>query len=243
MARLTVFAEDASLLATTADTGKINDVLAETGASLRHWDVRDVTGMTDDQVLTAYRDLVSAEQGYVLIDIKHGERAARDAFLAEHTHDDDEVRYFAAGRGAFYLHVAARVYAILCEPGDLLSVPAGTRHWFDMGTRSDFTVIRFFREPEGWVGDFTGDPIARRIPSFDALTLPLPVAGGIVRHEYPWTFALLRRWRSVSLRAVPWWHRDTPGIRALRCGPPAGDLGAVSTDGGEAYSSARPRPP
>ena len=47
--------------------------------------------------------------------------------------------------------------------------PAGTRHWFDMGTDPGFAALRFFREPEGWVGSFTGDDIATRFPSFDRL--------------------------------------------------------------------------
>jgi hypothetical protein len=45
----------------------------------------------------------------------------------------------------------------------------GTRHWFDMGSRPCFTAIRFFREEDGWEADFTGDPIASRIPDLDAL--------------------------------------------------------------------------
>ena len=58
---------------------------------------------------------------------------------------------------------------MLGERGDLLSVPKGTTHWFDMGTQPDFTAIRFFRDQEGWVGEFTGDPIAERIPDFDTI--------------------------------------------------------------------------
>jgi 1,2-dihydroxy-3-keto-5-methylthiopentene dioxygenase len=51
-----------------------------------------------------------------------------------------------------------------------MSVPKGTRHWFDMGTTPDFTAIRFFHDEDGWVGDFTGDEIALRFPDFDALS-------------------------------------------------------------------------
>ena len=94
---------------------------------------------------------------------------AREKFLAEHTHADDEVRYFVDGRGAFYLRLDGNVHVVTCEAGDLLGVPAGTRHWFDMGTDPNFTALRFFREPEGWVGSFTGDDIATRFPTFDRL--------------------------------------------------------------------------
>ena len=60
--------------------------------------------------------------------------AARSKFLAEHRHAEDEVRFFVAGRACFYLHLEPEVFAVVCESGDLLTVPAGTRHWFDMGS-------------------------------------------------------------------------------------------------------------
>src|SRR3546814_8454772 len=57
----------------------------------------------------------------------------RAKFLDEHFHKEDEVRFFVAGSGLFTLHVGDKVYEILCEAGDLVSVPDGTTHWFDMG--------------------------------------------------------------------------------------------------------------
>ena len=92
-------------------------------------------------------------------------RALRAKFLAEHTHADDEVRFFVAGSGLFVLHAEGRVYAALCEQDDLISVPAGIRHWFDMGSSPAFTCIRLFNDPAGWVARFTGDDIATRFPT------------------------------------------------------------------------------
>jgi 1,2-dihydroxy-3-keto-5-methylthiopentene dioxygenase len=66
----------------------------------------------------------------------------------------------------FYLHADARVHMVLCERNDLISVPAGMRHWFDMGPQPHFTVLRLFTRPEGWVARFTGDTIAARFPTF-----------------------------------------------------------------------------
>jgi 1,2-dihydroxy-3-keto-5-methylthiopentene dioxygenase len=91
----------------------------------------------------------------------------RQLFLAEHTHADFEVRFFVDGAGLFYLHVGDRIYAMLCEGGDLISVPAGTTHWFDMGSAPSFKCIRLFTTPEGWKGEFTGSDIAKRFPDFD----------------------------------------------------------------------------
>ena len=91
----------------------------------------------------------------------------RQKFLAEHTHSEDEVRFFVDGHGLFSLHVAAEVYEVLCEKGDLISVPANTKHWFDMGPNPRFVAIRFFNNPEGWVAQFTGSDIADRFNRLD----------------------------------------------------------------------------
>lgn len=130
-----------------------------------------------DEVIAAYRDAIealNARYGFQSIDVvslrpSHPAKTEmRQKFLDEHTHGDFEVRFFVDGRGVFYLHVNDKVYAVLCEQGDLISVPADTTHWFDMGTEPDFKCIRFFTTPEGWVGSFTGSDIARRFPDFDA---------------------------------------------------------------------------
>jgi 1,2-dihydroxy-3-keto-5-methylthiopentene dioxygenase len=94
----------------------------------------------------------------------------RAKFLSEHTHDDDEVRLFVEGAAMFYLRVDGKVYMMLCERNDLISVPAGMRHWFDMGPAPNFTAVRLFTTPDGWVARFTGDPIAARFPAFGNLS-------------------------------------------------------------------------
>ena len=50
------------------------------------------------------------------------------------------------------------------EEGDLISVPAGMRHWFDMGPTPRFTAVRLFTNADGWIAKFTGDAIADRFP-------------------------------------------------------------------------------
>ncbi len=56
---------------------------------------------------------------------------------------------------------------MLCEKNDLISVPAGTKHWFDMGEEPHFVAIRLFNNPEGWVAKFTGDAIAKSSPGLE----------------------------------------------------------------------------
>ncbi|MEN8259509.1 MAG: cupin, partial [Pseudomonadota bacterium] len=113
-----------------------------------------------EEVLQAYSDSVERLKrlyGFQSADVicvrpDHPEKAAlRGKFLAEHTHSDFEVRFFVDGKGLFYLHVNGKVYAVLCERGDLISVPAGTTHWFDMGGNPSLKCIRLFKAPEGWV--------------------------------------------------------------------------------------------
>jgi len=89
----------------------------------------------------------------------------REKFLAEHTHAEDECRLMLSGGGSFFLHLGDEVLHVEVGAGDLISVPAGTRHWFDMGTRPAFAALRLFSNPEGWVATFTGDAIAARFPA------------------------------------------------------------------------------
>lgn len=169
----------------TSDRALIAAELSTIGVAYSNYPVRDDVAhtATQDEVIAAYQPLVDqlvAEHGYSLIDVaqlhtgpdpesKAIAAAARQKFLAEHTHDEEEIRFFSAGSGVFYLHVNERVLAMLCTEGDLLSVPALTTHWFDMGTTPDFTAIRFFHEDDGWIGSFTGNDIATRFASFDEL--------------------------------------------------------------------------
>ncbi|MGV9820856.1 1,2-dihydroxy-3-keto-5-methylthiopentene dioxygenase [Nocardia xishanensis] len=187
MTLLQVMAADnaADVRVRTTDDAVIAAELAAHGITFDRWPALDDAAATSsDDLLAHYADRVAElnDSGrYKHIDIAriHPDDAnpewpsiakgAREKFLNEHRHAEDEVRYFAAGRGCFYLHLDEEVLAVVCEGGDLLSVPAGTLHWFDMGTRPDFIAIRFFEEEDGWVGDFTGDRISEGFPTLDEL--------------------------------------------------------------------------
>ena len=184
MTLLTVWPEDdpATVLTRTEDTGEITSVLSALGVRFSRWPLVDLPAdPSSDEVVAAYRtrvEEVAAREGYGFVDAvtmtpaapAEDAAAARAKFLSEHTHDDDEDRFFARGSGIFYLHVDGRVHAVLCEAGDLLSVPAKTTHWFDMGTTPDYVSIRFFHDDGGWVASFLEDSIAHRFPTFDEIT-------------------------------------------------------------------------
>lgn len=162
------------------DNNEIAKNLEAVGVSFEQWSAehRIEENHNQEQILAAYHSSIQAlkqKGGYTTADVvslssNHPDKALfRAKFLSEHTHSEDEVRFFVKGSGLFCLHIKNKVYAVLCEQGDLISVPAGVPHWFDMGSEPEFTCIRLFINPEGWVADFTGNDIATKIPNMDAV--------------------------------------------------------------------------
>ncbi|MCK9535087.1 MAG: acireductone dioxygenase [Pseudomonas sp.] len=158
----------------------ISSTLAQVGVRFEHWQANQaITAQSStDEVLAAYAEDIARlkkEGGYVAVDVmsldeSHPDKVAlRAKFLDEHVHSEDEVRFFVSGRGLFNLHIDQHIYAVLCEKGALISVPAGSKHWFDMGERPRFTALRLFNNPEGWVAQFSGDKIAQQYPTLDDL--------------------------------------------------------------------------
>jgi 1,2-dihydroxy-3-keto-5-methylthiopentene dioxygenase len=170
----------------TDDFAEIAESLAGVGVGFERWAAAQP--LADDSsaetILEAYRsdvERLKKERGYRSADVVRLKRdpkdaawadkarAARAKFLDEHTHAEDEVRFFVEGSGLFCLRLGGSVFLVRCVRGDLLSVPAGTRHWFDMGTEPEFCAIRVFGSEAGWVASFTGDDIARRFPGYDTV--------------------------------------------------------------------------
>ncbi|AIR02381.1 1,2-dihydroxy-3-keto-5-methylthiopentene dioxygenase [Pluralibacter gergoviae] len=154
---------------------EIQQRLNAKGVRFERWQAdRDLgDAPTAETVIGAYQhaiDRLVAENGYQSWDVislradNPQKEALREKFLNEHTHGEDEVRFFVEGAGLFCLHIGDEVYQVLCEKNDLISVPAGTPHWFDMGSEPNFTAIRIFDNPEGWVAKFTGSEIAAGFP-------------------------------------------------------------------------------
>lgn len=181
MSQLRIYDETdgAKPLKTVVNHADIERELRVAGVRFERWEASKpvVPGASQDEVIAAYRadiDRLMRDEGYQAVDVisltpDHPDRAAlRARFLNEHTHSEDEVRFFVAGRGQFTLHIGARVYEVLCEQGDLIGVPDNTRHWFDMSERPYFIAIRLFTNKEGWVANFTGSDIAGSFPRLAA---------------------------------------------------------------------------
>lgn len=177
MSRLCIYDEnraDAPLSVHT-EHADIARELGAVGVRFEQWEATKPVfpGASQDEVIAAYRsdiDRLMNEKGYQAVDVisltpDNPDRATfRQKFLNEHTHSEDEVRFFVAGAGQFTLHIDDKVYEVLCEQGDLIGVPDNTRHWFDMSEAPYFVAIRLFTNKEGWVASFTGTDIAEKFP-------------------------------------------------------------------------------
>ena len=118
-----------------------------------------------EEILRAYKreiDDLKARGGYVTADVINVTKNTPnlDTMLAkfsrEHLHDEDEVRFILAGHGVFHIHPAGKpVVAIEVEAGDLIRVPRGTWHWFDLCADRQIRAIRLFQDQAGWTPVYT----------------------------------------------------------------------------------------
>ncbi|MEN9700233.1 MAG: hypothetical protein RLZZ301_1431 [Bacteroidota bacterium] len=131
---------------------------------------------TQEEILAAYqRDLgpFMEKGGYQTADVisihaqTENYEAIRAKFLAEHTHSEDEIRFFVDGQGLFWFHLDGHeIFNLLCERGDLISVPAGTKHWFDAGEIPFVKAIRIFIDASGWIPTYTASGIENQFSDF-----------------------------------------------------------------------------
>lgn len=153
---------------------EVQAYLNERGVWHDRWEASQVLRReaTQEEVLTAYEPVLRPymeANGYQVADVINiypempNLAELRNKFLAEHTHTEDEVRFFVAGCGYFWFHLEGNpVFCVKCEAGDLISVPAHTRHWFDLEPVPYVKAIRIFIDPTGWVPHYTGSDLAQR---------------------------------------------------------------------------------
>jgi 1,2-dihydroxy-3-keto-5-methylthiopentene dioxygenase len=158
---------------TLADPGEVTRYLASLGIDYERWGASQPVpaDALAEEILAAYApqiEQLKARGGYVTADVidVHPTTPGLEAMLAkfnvEHWHDEDEVRYIVAGRGLFHIHMPGKaVAAIEVEAGDLIRVPRGTRHWFDLCADRRIRAIRLFQDPAGWTPRYTGSGVDR----------------------------------------------------------------------------------
>jgi 1,2-dihydroxy-3-keto-5-methylthiopentene dioxygenase len=145
----------------------ITEYLASINIEYQTWTPSQPTTAESPQeeILAAYKkeiDLLKAKGGYVTADVINitAQTPNIDAMLAkfsrEHWHDEDEVRFILAGSGVFHIHpLDGDVTAIEVEAGDLIRVPRGTWHWFDLCSDKQIRAIRLFQDVAGWTPQYT----------------------------------------------------------------------------------------
>jgi 1,2-dihydroxy-3-keto-5-methylthiopentene dioxygenase len=163
MALLRIPGEDRAL----TTQGEITEFLAARGIEYEKLTpIHDAPAtMTSDDLLRAYApkiDVLKARGGYVtadVIDVKPDTPnldTMLKKFSSEHWHDEDEVRLIVEGRGIFHIHPKNdAVFALEVEAGDLIRVPKGTHHWFDLCSDRRIRAIRLFQDPSGWTPHYT----------------------------------------------------------------------------------------
>lgn len=169
MAVLKIPSEQRSL----TEQAEVREYLAGIGIDYERWQPVDTLGAdaSAEEILRAYDQQIAelkARGGYKtadVIDVKP-DTPGLDTMLArfniEHRHDEDEVRYIIAGRGLFHIHPArGPVVAIEVEAGDLIRVPRGTLHWFDLCGDRRIRAIRLFQDVTGWTPHYTNSGVDR----------------------------------------------------------------------------------
>ncbi len=149
------------------EAGAVTSFLAAHGIDYEQWSLDRPVGAdaTPERVLEAYGrevETLKARGGYRtadVIDVKP-ETPNLEAMLAkfnrEHWHDEDEVRFIVEGRGLFHIHPpGGEVFALEVEAGDLIRVPRGTHHWFDLCADRRIRAIRLFQDTSGWTPHYT----------------------------------------------------------------------------------------
>lgn len=146
---------------------EISSFLEGFGLWYRRFDGSDdlPESVSDQEILDAYREPIQklmAEEGYVTADVINikpetpGLDTMLNRFNKEHWHDEDEVRFIVHGRGLFHIHPPqGPVFSLEVVKGDMIRVPRGTHHWFDLCSDRTIRAIRLFQDTSGWTPHYT----------------------------------------------------------------------------------------
>ncbi|HEY6248670.1 MAG TPA: cupin domain-containing protein [Candidatus Angelobacter sp.] len=152
---------------TLENPAAITTYLSGIGIDYERWEpAHDINpDAAPEQILAAYSseiDTLKQRGGYVTADVIDVGPQTPDLetmlarFNREHWHDEDEVRFIISGRGIFHIHPrTGPVTVIEVEAGDLIRVPRGTWHWFDLCADRRIRAIRLFQDSAGWTPRYT----------------------------------------------------------------------------------------
>jgi len=153
------------------DPAAIKQFLTDHGLDFEIWPLADRVNPAAPaaEILAAYApeiDALKARGGFVTADVidvypdTPGLEAMLSKFSQEHTHTEDEIRFILQGSGVFHINPGDRpVFGIEVQAGDLISVPQGTRHWFDLCGDRRIRAIRLFQDTTGWTPHYVADAV------------------------------------------------------------------------------------
>jgi 1,2-dihydroxy-3-keto-5-methylthiopentene dioxygenase len=134
--------------------------------------------LSGDQILQLYQPLVDEikrEHNYLYADVARLSEddpfafAVRSQYISEHTHKEDEARFFIEGAVLVYIHVNEKIHILECGPGDFLIIPKSVKHWMDIGPSPSFTSLRWYSTKDGLKNYFTGSCVAESTPRWETI--------------------------------------------------------------------------
>ncbi|WP_334071262.1 MULTISPECIES: 1,2-dihydroxy-3-keto-5-methylthiopentene dioxygenase [Paenibacillus] len=158
---------------------KVRDFLDKYEVIYEHWDtkklpqeLRENFSLSDEQkaaVLEAYQSEIqelAARRGYRTWDVITLSEATPniEELLAKfeqiHTHSEDEIRAIISGAGTFIIKGDEQTgyFDVNLVPGDLISVPENTPHFFTLTDERKVVAVRLFVEEDGWIAHPYEDP-------------------------------------------------------------------------------------
>ena len=156
---------------TITDPSEISEFLKPFGVWYEQWQVagRLKADASDEEILQEYAPEISQVKekgGYVTADVINVSPqtpnldALLQKFNKEHIHTEDEVRFTVAGKGIFHLHPeGGPVFGVTVETGDMINVPKGMKHWFNLCDDRSIRCIRFFEDAAGWIAHYSDNPV------------------------------------------------------------------------------------
>ncbi len=156
---------------TITDFKSVQNILKVHGVALEQWNATTMLSerSTQDEILAAYAHELKpfmSKNGYQAADVinvhplTENIQVIREKFMKEHTHSDDEVRFFVGGEGKFWFNLdSGEVLCVTCVAGDFISVPKNFKHWFDLHPKYNVKAIRIFTNTDGWLPVYTNSGI------------------------------------------------------------------------------------
>ena len=153
------------------DPAAISEFLAPFGIWYEKWEVegRIEPEASNEEILQAYApevERLKERGGFQTADVisVNPETPGLDEMLAkfdkEHTHSEDEVGFTVQGRGVFHIHPdGGPVFSVTVESGDLINVPTGTQHWFNLCDDRAIRCIRLFEDMSGWAPHYVDEGV------------------------------------------------------------------------------------